>query len=120
MTAGADDARSPASADPACSATAVREPLVLTGKPWNKPGGDVRGADADHLLVAVHPLAAAGGERRGRRHGVGQGDHGDGDARRGTAAGCRTSGTVGTVNGGNPCGSTPIVFDAVRLQVEQR
>ena len=23
--------------DPACSATAVREPLVLTGKPWKKP-----------------------------------------------------------------------------------
>ncbi len=23
--------------DPACSATAVREPLVLTGKPWNSP-----------------------------------------------------------------------------------
>ena len=22
---------------PACSATAVREPLVLTGKPWKKP-----------------------------------------------------------------------------------
>ena len=22
---------------PACSATAVREPLVLTGKPWNSP-----------------------------------------------------------------------------------
>ena len=22
---------------PACSATAVREPLVLTGKPWNRP-----------------------------------------------------------------------------------
>ena len=23
--------------EPACSATAVRDPLVLTGKPWNKP-----------------------------------------------------------------------------------
>ena len=23
--------------DPACSATAVRDPLVLTGKPWKKP-----------------------------------------------------------------------------------
>ena len=23
--------------EPACSATAVREPLVLTGKPWNSP-----------------------------------------------------------------------------------
>ena len=22
---------------PACSATAVRDPLVLTGKPWNRP-----------------------------------------------------------------------------------
>ena len=36
---------------PDCSATAVREPLVETAKPWKKPGGDVRGADADHLLV---------------------------------------------------------------------
>ena len=43
---------------PACSATAVREPLVLTGKPWNSPARDVGGADADHLLVAVDLLAA--------------------------------------------------------------
>ena len=41
---------------PVCSATAVREPLVLTGNPWKKPGRDVRGADPDHLLVAVDLL----------------------------------------------------------------
>ena len=64
--------------DPACSATAVRDPLVLTGKPWKKPGGDVRGADADHLLVAPHPLAPTGRERRRRRHRVGQRDDRDG------------------------------------------
>ena len=96
--------------DPACSATAVREPLVLTGKPWKKPGGDVGRADADHLLVAVHPLAPAGGERRRRGHRVGQGDHGDGDRAEEQLGQVSTTGTVGTVNGGKPCGSTPIVL----------
>ena len=62
---------------PACSATAVREPLVLTGKPWKRPAADVRGADPDHLLVAVDLLAGSGGEHRCRRDRVGQGDERD-------------------------------------------
>ena len=59
------------------SATAVRDPLVLTGNPWNKPGGQVRHADPDHLAVAVDLLPGAGGERRRRGDRVGQGYQGD-------------------------------------------
>ena len=33
---------------------------MLTGKPWNEPGGDVRGADPDHLLVPVAPRRRRG------------------------------------------------------------
>ena len=46
---------------PACSATAVREPLVLTGKALEEPRRDVRRADPDHLPVAVDllPVRAA-------------------------------------------------------------
>ena len=38
---------------PACSATGVLDELLLTGKPWNKPAGDVGGPEGDHLLVRV-------------------------------------------------------------------
>jgi hypothetical protein len=65
--------------EPACSATAVRDPLVLTGKPWKKSRRDVGGADADHLLVASDPLALASGEGRCRRHGVRERDDRDGE-----------------------------------------
>ena len=82
-------------------------------------GGDVGGTDADHLLVAAH-LLARGGRRttrpstscrpeRPRRW----------RPRRGTASGCRTTSPCGTVNGGNPWGSTPMVSTPVVLQVEE-
>ena len=51
---------------PDCSATAVREPLVETAKPWKKPAAMFAVADADHLLVRVDLVAAAGGEARRR------------------------------------------------------
>ena len=54
------------------AAGADREPL-------EEPGEDVRRPDADHLLVAAHPLATTGRERRRCRHRVGQGHHRDGD-----------------------------------------
>ena len=44
---------------PARSATAVRDPLVLTGNPWNRPAADVGGPDADHLLVRRGPPASS-------------------------------------------------------------
>ena len=94
--------------DPACSATAVRDPLVLTGKPWNRPAAMFA---APMPIISWSPrtlLSAAGGERRGRRHRVGEGDHGDGE-RPGEERGTSPHGTAGTVNGGNPCGSTPMV-----------
>ena len=62
---------------PVCSATAVREPLVLTGKPWNKTRGDVRRADADHLLAPVDVLTSPLGERGRCRDRVGQCDKRD-------------------------------------------
>ena len=61
-----------------------------------------------------HLLAAPGRERRRGRHRVGQGDHARWRRRRGTARAGRARPTVGMVNGGKPCGSTPIVVDARR------
>ena len=66
---------------PDCSATAVREPLVETAKPWKQPGGDVGGADADHLLVGLDLVAAAGREARRGGDGVGERDQRDADGR---------------------------------------
>ena len=47
---------------PERSATAVRDPLVLTGNPEHA-GCKVGHADADHLAVAADLLPGAGGER---------------------------------------------------------
>ena len=47
------------------------------GKPLEQPGGDVRRADADHLLVGLHLVPAPAGECRSGRDGVGQCDEGD-------------------------------------------
>ena len=53
---------------PDWSATAVREPLTETAKPWKNPAAMFDGPDADHLLVGVDLVTASGGEaRRGRR-----------------------------------------------------
>ena len=41
---------------PACAATAVREPLVLTGNPWNNPAAQFAAPMPDHLPVAVDGL----------------------------------------------------------------
>ena len=43
---------------PACSATAVRDPLVEIGEALEEAGGDVGRAHADHLLVGVDLVAA--------------------------------------------------------------
>ena len=88
------------------SATAVRDPLVLTGNPWNKPAArfaapmpiiswlpwiscPVRAANAD----AVEIVSA----RETRRS----------PAPRRTGARGRPARTCGMVSGGNPLGSTP-------------
>ena len=90
---------------PACSATAVRDPLVLTGKPWKRPAArlaapmpiiswlastswPVRAANADEVEMvsvsdtSVMPSAPGHQQRTGR-----------------------PSSTLGTVNGGKPWGS---------------
>ena len=45
---------------PACSATAVREPLVLTGKPWNSPAAMFAAPMPDHLPAPVDLLRRSG------------------------------------------------------------
>ena len=46
--------------EPACSATAVREPLTEMANPWNNPAADVRSAHGDHLAVRRRPRRRAG------------------------------------------------------------
>ena len=49
---------------PACSATAVREPLVLTGKPWNRPAAMFAAPipTISRLPLIVCPVRAANAE----------------------------------------------------------
>ena len=77
------------------SATAVREPLVLTGKPWNRPAARFA---APMPIISWLPLISwpePGGERRRGRDRVGQRDERDaqgaGDQRRR----CRTTRRAG-------------------------
>ena len=90
---------------PACSATAVREPLVLTGNPWKRPAATfaapipiisplpstswpVRAANADAVeIVSVSATRAI-------------------PMRPAISSGRSETGS-GMVNGGKPCGSTP-------------
>ena len=103
---------------PACSATAVREPLVLTGNPWKKPGArrwrrrcrssprspstswPVRAANADAVEIVSVSETSAMPERAG-------------DQQREVA-----STGLGTVSGGKPCGQRPDERDAVVAEVE--
>ena len=62
---------------PDCSATAVREPLVLTGNPWNRPAATLA-APMPTISWSARtscPFLAAN-DRRGRDR-VGQGDERD-------------------------------------------
>ena len=93
---------------PACSATAVREPLVLTGKPWKRPAAmfaapmpiiswfprtcSPRLAANDEAVDIVSASATTAIAKAPMSSG-------------GTSLGL----TSGRVNGGNPCGRTPIV-----------
>ena len=64
--------------EPACSATAVRDPLVLTGNPWKKPAAMFAAPIPIISWSPAHPLPPPGGERGGGRHRVREGDDGDG------------------------------------------
>ena len=80
---------------PACSATAVREPLVLTGKPWKKPAAmlaapmpiiswlpstscPVRAANADAVeIVSASATTAIPSAPADQQRQVGEMDAGD-------------------------------------------
>ena len=88
-----------------------------TGKPWNRPAATLAAPEADHLLVGVDLVAAAGGEARGRRDGVRQRHHRDAhrrDQQRHDVA----SSVQGMPGRGSPCGRAPTVLDPVRGQAE--
>ena len=94
--------------EPACSATAVRDPLVLTGKPWKKPAA---------MFAAPMPIISWSPCTRSPRRAAKDEAVDIVSARATTemATAPRNSmtrsphGTRGMVNGGKPCGSTPIV-----------
>ena len=103
--------------DPACSDTAVRDPLVLTGKPWKNPA---------KMLAAPMPIISWSPRTRSPRRAANDEAVDIVSARATTAmataprnsSGRSPHGTVGTVSGGNPWGSTPMVLTPVVLQVE--
>ena len=103
---------------PACSATAVREPLVLTGKPWKKPAAmfaapipiiswfaetcwPVRAANAEDVEIVSASDTSAMPSAPGR------------------AGRSSPTDTRGMVKGGKPCGSVPDQRDAARHEVER-
>ena len=102
---------------PDCSATAVRDPLVLTGKPWNSPAPRFAAPMPIISLVAVDLLAGATGEGRRRRDRVGQRD--ERDAQRATDQ----RGQVGPVHvregeGRKPFRQRAHQLDPVLIEVE--
>ena len=104
---------------PACSATAVREPLVLTGKPWNSP---------PPMLAAPIPIisrspSTAWPVRAANDEAVEIVSASDTTAMPSAPASSSArseSLTSGMVNGGNPCGRAPTSVDAVVGETEQR
>ena len=92
--------------DPACSATAVRDPLVLTGKPWNRPAAMFA---APMPIISWSPARARRGGRRTTRPSTSCPS-----ATTAMATAPRKSLGVrprdrGHGERGEPCGSTPMV-----------
>ena len=87
------------------------------GEALEEPGRDVRGPDADHLLVGVDLVAPPGGEARRRCDGVGQRHHRDAHCaeQQGTDVG-----QLGPRQGrnGNALGERADGLDAVGSEVE--
>ena len=71
---------------PFCSATAVRDPLVLTGNPWKKPAAMFAAPTPIISRLPSTSWPGAGGEHRRRRDRVGQRHQRDARARRRPAA----------------------------------
>ena len=92
---------------PARSATAVRDPLVLTGKPWKSPAARFAAPIPiiSWLPSTSWPVRAANDRRGGDR--VGQGHQRDAQAPRRTAAPRSDQPTRGMVSGGKPLRQRP-------------
>src|ERR1700749_775054 len=90
---------------PACSATAVRDPLVLTGKPWKKPAATFAAP-----IPIISPLPSTSRPVRAANDDAGEiRAVGAPSRRRGapaTSSGRSDTG-FGKVSGGNPDGSVP-------------
>ena len=119
MTAIAAAPTSPVSCDfaPARSATAVRDPLVLTGKPPNSPAATLALPDPHHLPGRVHLLARPGREARTRWRSCRRARRWRSRSRRRRAAAGPRWPALGMLNGGSPLGSTP---DEARRPVAPR
>ena len=103
---------------PARSATAVRDPLVLTGKPVNRPAAMLAVPIADHLLVRVAPPAPCGRRTPTTWRSCRPARRRRSRTRPPNSSGRSASSTRGMVNGGRPLGSTPTRLDPLAAEVE--
>ena len=91
---------------PFCTATAVREPLVETGNPWNRPAARLA---APTPTISRFPSTSAPA-RAANTLAVEMVSVSETTAMPTAPASSRgrsCAGTVGTVSGGNPCGIAP-------------
>ena len=107
MASGADDARQLRFA-PADSATGVRELLLLTGKPWDKPVAMLAAPRATSSWLGSRRLPAAPGHRPREDAGVGHRDEGDGGGA-GNDRSMSPSGNDGRLERRQPLGRAPTV-----------
>ena len=91
---------------PACSATAVRDPLVLTGKPWKSPAAMLATPmpSISRFPSISRPLRPANAEAVAM---VSASETSAMPNAPPTRSGMSDACTSGTVSGGKPCGSAP-------------
>ena len=96
---------------PDCSATAVREPLVDTAKPWNRPAATFAAPMPIISWFGIDLVAAAGGEARRGGDGVGERHERDADRGDEQRADIVETSVHGSDGRGRPSGSAPTVAD---------
>ena len=106
---------------PTASPSAVRLPLLLTGKPCSSARRDVGRAEREQLLVRRRPLVAVpGGERAAGEHVVGVADDGDAQRRAAAAPRGRRRRRTGRPGPAAPDGTVADDRDAVVLAARTR